>query len=1193
MPHKNKIKKLNLLFLLISLISLLAWPVSASSEEIIVSGDISNAQQANGIFAKITPLGELKVKEEKIALGQGAGGIEEINNPLPEIRVIFDQDVTLSTIRVKLYNLTDNSQLGSCSYTTCTGNLTYNRTLIGGSTFVYKPATPLIDGAEYKVTAEANDTEGNPSPTPIEKTFKIVLLPVNITLIEPPYGATNINPFNMTIGLDRDANCRHSFANDLYGSMTRSFASLTTTQKKANMTLISTPSVIYVSCNDSYGKLAYKDFSITWDAGNPAVVSYGANPSEVTQDAQTTIFVNTSESTICRYSDYSDVAYSSMSKFPGYDNASFANYHNQTVPTPTDSGTYHYYVQCEDRAGNYIGGDIDHRVDITYITNFNAALQITTRGPYVFSSTSNIYLNISVNKRAICFYSNYSDLDSDLNHRISYRSGDASLNAFTPTTKTLSGLSPGSYTYYIYCFPDNFDESFDESDSDKETYTISIDTSNPVMLSVNDTCKDYPASINDPDKTWRTDKLYLRLKAQDNETEVTQFVYRLVDDYDGSGIADGIITGINEQSNHIYEWEGWIEDLDLNESQYKFYAYARNEVGRNSSEAESNGILVDTSLAPQTCNDGILNGEETDIDCGGDTCNACGTNKNCTVDDDCQSINCENGKCKAPTCTDEIQNQNETDVDCGGRNCGECEIDEDCEQDSDCKSGHCSASDKCIALPDECANGVKDSGSGETDVDCGGDICEPCGPDQSCRSNDDCVSGTKCIDDECKTCSQNDLDCDGTDNCEDDDIDGDGKKNWEDNDDDHDGVPDITDSDDDGDGVLDPNDKDCDDDLDNDGIKNCLDNDIDGDNSINTQDVDDDNDGLADATDQDDDNDGVQDDQEDCDNDGMPQGWEERYCDGNCNPDEDSDGDGLTDIDEFNSNTDPTLKDTDGDSYSDKIEIDKGTDPTNAADHPKSNFLLIVLIIFLIGLIIGGGFYGWKVYQNKKEEKPAPIARMPPMQPRQPLGQQTTFRRELNPEERKRLEEVLEKRRQAKTMERRQMFGAFGQQQQQPGQKPAVKIGPKPEIRPQTAPKPTDVFSRLAGLSAKKPTPETRKEAKQALNQLSAIAKSDTTRHEEIKKGLSNLKTQDEELKGHISSLRKEIASLSALKSNQPKKEVSLVIGSKLGTKYHLPNCIVARKLPKSKTVTFKNETEALKKGYKQCSVCFTSLKKR
>jgi len=51
-----------------------------------------------------------------------------------------------------------------------------------------------------------------------------------------------------------------------------------------------------------------------------------------------------------------------------------------------------------------------------------------------------------------------------------------------------------------------------------------------------------------------------------------------------------------------------------------------------------------------TCTDGIKNGNETGVDCGGPDCDPC----------------------PAPTCTDGIKNGNETGVDCGGPDCDPC-----------------------------------------------------------------------------------------------------------------------------------------------------------------------------------------------------------------------------------------------------------------------------------------------------------------------------------------------------------------------------------------------------------------------------------------------------------------------------------------------------------------------------------------
>lgn len=78
----------------------------------------------------------------------------------------------------------------------------------------------------------------------------------------------------------------------------------------------------------------------------------------------------------------------------------------------------------------------------------------------------------------------------------------------------------------------------------------------------------------------------------------------------------------------------------------------------------------------ELCGDGLLNGFEEEVDCGGTNCEAC------------------------PTCDDMILNQDEIGIDCGGSECMEC--------------------------PDgvDCTNGLLDGD--ELYVDCGGTFCNPC-----------------------------------------------------------------------------------------------------------------------------------------------------------------------------------------------------------------------------------------------------------------------------------------------------------------------------------------------------------------------------------------------------------------------------------------------------------------------------------
>ena len=53
---------------------------------------------------------------------------------------------------------------------------------------------------------------------------------------------------------------------------------------------------------------------------------------------------------------------------------------------------------------------------------------------------------------------------------------------------------------------------------------------------------------------------------------------------------------------------------------------------------------------PRMCQDGALNGDETDVDCGGTTCPTCAGGQACVADDDCASGTCRQNVCEAAAC---------------------------------------------------------------------------------------------------------------------------------------------------------------------------------------------------------------------------------------------------------------------------------------------------------------------------------------------------------------------------------------------------------------------------------------------------------------------------------------------------------------------------------------------------------------
>src|SRR5574342_1356007 len=95
-------------------------------------------------------------------------------------------------------------------------------------------------------------------------------------------------------------------------------------------------------------------------------------------------------------------------------------------------------------------------------------------------------------------------------------------------------------------------------------------------------------------------------------------------------------------------------------------------------------------LHPQ-CSDQIHNGSETDVDCGG-ACKPCAVGRACRSGGDCDNGYCVNRLCTPLPCFNGVQDGAETDLDCGGGTCRKCAGARHCLQDGDCFSGTCLAS---------------------------------------------------------------------------------------------------------------------------------------------------------------------------------------------------------------------------------------------------------------------------------------------------------------------------------------------------------------------------------------------------------------------------------------------------------------------------------------------------------------------
>ena len=166
----------------------------------------------------------------------------------------------------------------------------------------------------------------------------------------------------------------------------------------------------------------------------------------------------------------------------------------------------------------------------------------------------------------------------------------------------------------------------------------------------------------------------------------------------------------------------------------------------------ASGICLSSGqCADPSCTDGIQNGSETDTDCGGAcslTGGTCPNGADCSEDDDCQSEIC-NATCQPPAshCTNGVTDGGETGVDCGGGGCQDCATGGGCASGNDCDSGICGVANVCpgpalcTCQDPTCSDGALNGD--ETGVDCGGTCVgegKTCDPGDPCLGNTDCTS---------------------------------------------------------------------------------------------------------------------------------------------------------------------------------------------------------------------------------------------------------------------------------------------------------------------------------------------------------------------------------------------------------------------------------------------------------------------
>lgn len=123
--------------------------------------------------------------------------------------------------------------------------------------------------------------------------------------------------------------------------------------------------------------------------------------------------------------------------------------------------------------------------------------------------------------------------------------------------------------------------------------------------------------------------------------------------------------------------------------------------GPSSEQGTSSASSSSQSSTQDSCKDGLVNSNETDVDCGGPACPACEDGRRCIIHLDCVSQNCRDGSC--------VSDQQPA-----------CIKDEDCQDDSPCTQ------DRCVAQ--RCQNVAVADGTA-------------CNDQERCTIKDRCLSG--------------------------------------------------------------------------------------------------------------------------------------------------------------------------------------------------------------------------------------------------------------------------------------------------------------------------------------------------------------------------------------------------------------------------------------------------------------------
>lgn len=582
-----------------------------------------------------------------------------------------------------------------------------------------------VQGGSNTIVVDAQGL--NTVPVKAESSFFVSTAEPHLRLVDPSFGVTPYSFFNATVLTPVPASCRFLYDTPTppdisqfpflqqMGSIDGRYHAIDDLSIPfgANRSYL-----LHVLCDFTGFDRKMRSFELVLDPDAPRIVSAFAEPSVIAEQYYpnesrfvTNLKVQVDKSSFCKYSAVTSNFASMKGVFPGF--GIVPKVSHLTNVTVFDERAFEYYVVCEGK-----NDLLTQPETIEFHVDTDLPLNVSSSTPVGFGSM-NVTLSVVANKRVFCHW-------GEQPGEVSRVMGEpvASFTHRQPVTVS----SPGKYTYYARCV------SGTNERSGLLNITFFVDTTPPQVLRVVDN------TTHPEGRSWWTNKLRVRVDAVDEESGIDYFKMTIREKDAPVYVARGV--AMNATSEFFFitsKPDGSALHLS-NGTEYVVRAVAVNRVGLESELVQSDGVLIDVSSAPPACVNLELDLGESDVDCGGE-CDPCELSQSCAVNGDCASNFCSGGVCTQTSCEDGIRNGWESDVDCGGKVCTGCALGQACTSREDCASNYCDVLSGVCADAPACADLLLSPG--ETDVDCGG-ACNPCGEGQNCEEQADCAEGLAC-----------------------------------------------------------------------------------------------------------------------------------------------------------------------------------------------------------------------------------------------------------------------------------------------------------------------------------------------------------------------------------------------------------------------------------------------------------------